>query len=164
VENHLALICSQTGKLVWRRGWKINLAQTPPKLENYHGARHIHPKLIELGFIMYYQNMKESGHPRLWMNLSYIHLHGYTNTFGKWYQRYNRDYVTDDPKKVFHSMRHTVTDTLKQAGVIESVIAELVGHSNGGSMTMGRYGKRYQPKVLLEALKKLDYAIVATKG
>ena len=27
------------------------------------------------------------------------------------------------------------------------------------SMTMGRYGKRYQPKVLLEALMKLDYKI-----
>jgi hypothetical protein len=26
-------------------------------------------------------------------------------------------------------------------------------------MTMGRYGKRYQPKVLLEALLKLDYGI-----
>lgn len=56
----------------------------------------------------------------------------------KWYQRYNRHYVTNDPKKEFHSMRHLVTDTLKQAGVIETVIAELVGHSNSGSMTMGR--------------------------
>jgi integrase len=60
---------------------------------------------------------------------------------------------------VFHSFRHTVTDTLKQAGVSETVIAEIVGHSNSGSMTMGRYGKRYQPKVLLEALLKLDYGI-----
>ena len=56
-------------------------------------------------------------------------------------------------------MRHRATDTLKQAGVLEAIIAELVGHSNGGSETMGRYGKRYQPKVLLEALKKLDYGI-----
>lgn len=118
----------------------------------------VHQKLIELGLIRYYETMKEAGQPRLWMNLSYIHLHGYTNTFGKWYQRFNREYVTDDPKKVFHSMRHLVTDTLKQAGVSESLIAEIVGHSHGAnSMTMGRYGKRYQPKVLLDALMKLDY-------
>lgn len=117
----------------------------------------VHPKLIELGFIRFYENIKESGNPRLWMNLSYIHLHGYTNTFGKWYQRFNREYVTEDSKKVFHSMRHLVTDTLKQAGVLESVIAEIVGHTNEGSETMGRYGKRYQPKVLLEAMLKLDY-------
>ncbi len=119
----------------------------------------VHPKLIELGLIRYYESVRESNNPRLWMNLSYIHLHGYTNTFGKWYQRYNREYVTDDPKKVFHSMRHLFTDTLKQAGVQDTLISELVGHSTSGSMTMGRYGKRYQPKVLLEALEKLDYGI-----
>jgi len=117
----------------------------------------VHPKLIELGFIRYFEAMRDTGQPRLWMNLSYIRLHGYTNSFGKWYQRYNREHVTDDPKKVFHSMRHLVTDTLKQAGVLESVIAELVGHTNEGSETMGRYGKRYRPVVLIEALMKLEY-------
>lgn len=119
----------------------------------------LHPKLIELGFIRYYEDIKERKHTRLWMNLAFINLHGYTNSIGKWYARFNREYVTDDPKKVFHSMRHTVTDRLKQAGVTETVIAELVGHSNGGSMTMGRYGKRYQPKVLLDALMQLDYGV-----
>jgi integrase len=84
-------------------------------------------------------------------------VHG--NSFSNWYQRFNRINVTDDPKKVFHSFRHTVTDTLKQAGVSETVIEEIVGHSNSGSMTMGRYGKRYQPKVLMDALLKLDYGI-----
>ena len=123
----------------------------------------IHPKLIELGLIRYYEGMKESNHPRLWMLLSYIHLHGYTNTFGKWYQRFNREYVTEDPKKVFHSMRHLVTDTLKQAGVQDTLISELVGHSTSGSMTMGRYGKRYQPKVLLDALVQLDYGVTVPK-
>lgn len=119
----------------------------------------VHPKLIELGLIRYYETMKDTGQPRLWMNLSYIHLHGYTNTFGKWYQRFNREFVTEDPKRVFHSMRHLVTDTLKQVGVQEAIIAEIVGHTNEGSETMGRYGKRYQPKILLEALTKLDYGV-----
>ena len=117
----------------------------------------VHPKLIELGFIRYFEAMRDTERPRLWMNLSYIRLHGYTNSFGKWYQRYNREYVTEDSKKVFHSMRHLVTDTLKQAGVLESIIAEIVGHTNEGSETMGRYGKRYRPKVLIEALRKLEY-------
>jgi hypothetical protein len=49
--------------------------------------------------------------------------------------------------------------TLKQVGELDTVIAELVGHSNGGSETMGRYGKRYKPKVLLEALEQLNYGI-----
>jgi integrase len=119
----------------------------------------IHPNLLNLGLIEYVNEIKKKKLPRLWMNLTYCEIAGYSNIFGKWYQRYNRSYVTADPLKVFHSMRHTVTDMLKQASVIETVIAELVGHSNNASMTMGRYGKRYQPKVLLDALMKLDYGI-----
>jgi integrase len=122
----------------------------------------IHPVLVELGLLDYVENIRNSNNPRLWMNLGWTDITGYGNSFCKWYQRFNRIKVTDDPKKVFHSMRHLVTDTLKQAGVLETVIAELVGHSNGGSMTMGRYGKRYQPKVLLEAMMKLDYEVMPT--
>jgi integrase len=117
----------------------------------------VHQKLIELGLMDYVDGIRKSGNPRLWMNLSYIHLHGYTNTFGKWYQRYNREYVTEDPKKVFHSMRHAAADMLKQKGVSEALIAEILGHAHA-SITTGRYGKRYQPKVLLDALEQLDYA------
>jgi integrase len=128
------------------------------RLKNSASARMIplHPKLIDLGLIRYYEAMKEAMKPRLWMNLEHIRLHGYTNGIGKWYARYNRDYVTEDPKKVFHSMRHTVADMLKQKGVSEGVIAEALGHAHK-SITSSRYGKRYQPKVLLDALVQLDY-------
>jgi len=66
--------------------------------------------------------------------------------------------MTTDKAKVFHSLRHTVTDTLKQAGIQEVLISEIMGHAND-SMTMSRYGKRYQPRVLLEALMHLDYRV-----
>jgi hypothetical protein len=39
VENQLGGDYCQTGKLTWRQRWQINLAATPHKLENYHGAR-----------------------------------------------------------------------------------------------------------------------------
>jgi integrase len=115
----------------------------------------IHPTLQGRGFLDYVRLMKEADHPRLWMNLE-LERDGYGHHFGKWYQRHNRQYVTTDPLKVFHSFRHTVANTLKQAGVAESVIAEILGHANH-SITTGRYGKRYRPSVLLDALMKLDY-------
>jgi len=118
----------------------------------------VHPVLLSCGFIGYVEKMLKAGSPRLWMNLNWREADGYSNAFGKWYQRFNREYVTDDPQKVFHSMRHLVTDRLKQAGVQEIVIAEIIGHAND-SMTTGRYGKRYQPKVLLDALVQLDYGV-----
>jgi integrase len=140
--------------------WCFNINdEKDKKLKNNASKRvvPIHPILISSGLIKYVESIQKSGTPRMWMNLSWREADGYSNSFGNWYRRFNREYITEDSCKVFHSFRHTFTDTLKQAGVIETVIAELVGHSNSGSETMGRYGKRYQPKVLLEALMKLDY-------
>lgn len=116
----------------------------------------VHPKLIESGFLQYVEGMK--GYPRLWMKLSWRKEDGYSNGFGNWFRRFNRQHVTDDPQKVFHSFRHNVADTLKQKGVSEAAIAELLGHAHA-SITTSRYGKRYQPKVLLDALEQLDYGV-----
>jgi integrase len=141
--------------------WCISInGENDKRLKNLASQRIIplHPVLLDNGFLRYVEQVKAAGNPRLWMNLAWTDVNGYSNGIGKWYQRFNREYVTDDPKKVFHSMRHTVADTLKQRGIQEAVIAEIVGHTND-SMTMGRYGKRYQPRVLLEALVLLDYGI-----
>ena len=118
----------------------------------------VHPTLLSCGFIRYVDSLRKAGVPRLWMDLRWRPSDGYSNALGKWFQVFNRRHVTDDPKKVFHSMRHTLADSLKQAGIQEVVIAEILGHAND-SMTTGRYGKRYQPRVLLDALEKLDYGI-----
>jgi integrase len=143
--------------------WCISINdQHDKRLKNASSRRviPIHPKLMELGFLDHVNKVRTAGHPWLWMNLTWMDIHGYSNGFGKWYQRFNRVHVTRDPKRVFHSFRHLVTDMMKQAGVQDTLIAEIVGHSHGShTMTMGRYGKRYQPKVLLEALKRLDYGI-----
>ena len=130
------------------------------KVKTLSGKRMVpvHPVLLSLGIIGYVQRMQNDGVPRLWMNLNWRKADGYSNAFGKWFQRFNREHVGDDPQKTFHSFRHTVANTLKQAGVQEIVIAEIIGHAND-SMTMSRYGKRYQPKVLLEAMQHLDYGL-----
>lgn len=117
----------------------------------------IHPDLVKAGLLEYVESAKQK-HQRLWPALN-KRRDGYAHDFGKWFQQYNRKFITDEPRKVFHSLRHSFVDHLKQKRVEESLIAELVGHSTSGSMTMGRYGKRYQPKVLLEALMQLNYGV-----
>lgn len=117
----------------------------------------IHPALITLGFLEHVASMKATGHNRLWMNLHWRKEDGYGNAFGKWFQRFNRQHVTTDPLKSFHSLRHTFADTLKQQGEQEALISELMGHANG-SITTGRYGKRYRPHALLEAVSRLSYS------
>lgn len=118
----------------------------------------VHANLLKLGILGYRDKLKALKCPRMWMNLKRRDADGYGSAFGKWFQRFNREHVTTDKAKVFHSLRHTVTDTMKQAGIQEVVISEIMGHAND-SMTMSRYGKRYQPKVLLEALMHLDYDV-----
>lgn len=116
----------------------------------------IHPTLLSCGFIEYVEHLRKDGAPRLWMDLRWRPSDGFSNALGKWFQVFNRKYITTDKKKVFHSMRHTVANTLKQAGIQEVMISEIMGHATD-SMSMSRYGKSYQPKVLLEAMMKLDY-------
>jgi integrase len=133
------------------------------KLKNPSSKRivPIHPVLSKLGLLQFIQQLKNSGQDRLWPNLK-KRRDGYAQDFGRWYQVFNRENITDDPKKVFHSFRHTITNNLKQRGIEESIIAEIVGHATG-SITMSRYGKRYEPKKLMDALKKLDYGIEIDK-
>jgi len=109
----------------------------------------VHPVLIQLGFIDFVKSLSEQ--EKLWKNLKRRESDGYCSSLGNWFQRFNRQFITKDPLKSFHSLRHTFADTLKQKGVQEVLIAELMGHANQ-SITTGRYGKRYQPKVLLEAI------------
>ena len=117
----------------------------------------IHPTLIQLGFLNYVNELRRKKKKRLWENLK-KGRDGYGQQFQRFYGRFNRRYITDDKQKVFHSLRHNFTNNLKQHGVEESKIAELVGHSVA-SITLSRYGKPYEPQVLLESLKLLDYGI-----
>lgn len=121
----------------------------------------IHPVLIDIGFLDYYQSVKDQ--PRLWMNLT-KGVKGYVKNFSYWFlgsrgrEGFLRTYMTSDSKKTFHSFRHTFINTLKQLEVQEVIISEIVGHENE-SITTGRYGKKYEPLKYLEKMELLDYGV-----
>ena len=141
--------------------------ENPKKLKNKASARviPIHPKLIELGLIEFMQKQKKSKVVRLFPELT-LRIDGFYRKPGRWFnESYLRKKVgIKDPEKSFHSFRHTVIDGLKQKGVGESYISEYVGHSSGDSETFGRYGKQYQPKVLMqEVVERIDYGMIFQK-
>lgn len=89
--------------------------------------------------------------------------HTYSHAASRWFNdRYKKQIgltTQDGKKKTYHSFRHLVQDWLKQKLISGIVIDELVGHAVQGE-SMGRYGKRFSAKVLLEeAVLKLDYGI-----
>ena len=119
----------------------------------------IHPTLVRLGLLGYVQKRracKSRENNRLWFSLVFKPGYGYGHDYSKSVGNFKKRYVSDDERKVFHSFRHNFTDNLKQQGIQESMIAELVGHSVK-SVTFGRYGKDYNPSIMLESLAKLDY-------
>ena len=117
----------------------------------------IHPVLIRIGFLRYVDECRRKGQERLWPGLS-RGKNGYSTAFEHWYTKYNRKYVSQEREKVFHSGRHLVSHTLKNAEVDLEIREAILGHEENALSR--RYGKTFKPRVLLRALKKLDYADV----
>jgi integrase len=152
---HLEDIREESG--VWV--FDIN-AKGEKKLKNPGSARlvPIHPFLLnDLKLLRYVESLRRRGETRLFPELRQ-RREGYGQTVSKWFGRYKRSCGVTDKDKVFHSFRHTFTHSLKQNDVNEVMISELVGHAVN-SITMSRYGKRYDPIKLFEAIKKLKYNI-----
>ena len=106
----------------------------------------LHPAIAD-GFLKYLKTIiEERVFPELKKSRD-----GYGSVPSKWFSRFRKKLKLEKP---FHSFRHTTANILKQKGVEPEVISALLGHSDN-SMSTGRYGKPYEPKVLLEAVKVL---------
>lgn len=136
------------------------------KLKNKSSRRVIplHDFLVnDMNLPGYVEQMKAQGHARLFPELK-KRKEGHGKTASSWFGRYREKCgvgggTENTGKKDFHSFRHTVGNFLKQSGVEQSVISELLGHSVG-SITLRRYGKRYIPRVVKEeAVDRLNYGI-----
>jgi integrase len=129
----------------------------------------IHSELIRLGLLRHVEKLRKSGQTRLFPELK-ARRDGYGQTVSKWFARYREQCGITEEGKVFHSFRHTVIDQLKQAGIAKEKIAALVGHEDE-SITFGRYGKDFQPAVMLGVVETLKFNCLeadcdehATKG
>ncbi len=117
----------------------------------------VHPSLIKIGFLDYVSAVRAKGFPRLWMCLEQRE-DNYGKKFSAFFQRLNRKYITEDPRKVFHSFRHGFASQLKEKGARAEIIAELLGHSHG-SITLDRYGKPFSIKTLYDSMRMLDFPL-----
>lgn len=115
----------------------------------------IHPRLIELGLMSYVEDLRKAKHRMMFPTLSRHELNGYSHAVTKWFSEH-KSALGFGNKHTFHSFRHTVADTLKQAGVEEAHLNAIMGHT-GGSMSIVRYGKDYKPDVLLPIISKLNF-------
>ncbi len=114
----------------------------------------IHPKLIELGFLDYAKNVTTE---RLWSQLK-MGPNGYSHYFSRLFGIYKRKHISNDHKKVFHSLRKTFARTLNEAGISDELIGALLGHSPKNKVTEIYTGKK-PVKILNDVIVKLAYDI-----
>ena len=116
----------------------------------------IHPCILAENFLDYWAEKFEEGQERLFPDIKREKFNGYGRQVSKYFSKWNRRYITKDPLLTLYSGRHSIANELKQCGVASEVISELLGHQIE-SITISRYGKRYRPEILLEAIKKLPW-------
>ena len=139
------------------------------QLKSKNAARLIpvHPFLIELGLLRYAQELKDKGKARLFPELT-IRRDGYGQDVSRWFngngtspgyrQRCGIVAADDEPKKDFHSFRHTFIDLMVGKRVDLNLLHKLDGHKLE-SMTLDRYGKGRSlvPAMLEEVISKADF-------
>lgn len=126
------------------------------KLKNATSRRRIplHTSLLDCGFLDYLESVRERRFlfPDLKPNPR-GKLGGYFSTFFSKYLRHQAGIT--DPRKVFHSFRHTFKDVCRSVGIDEAVHDALTGHT---APSAGRkYGNdQYPLPPLFEALDRFE--------
>ena len=117
----------------------------------------VHPELEKLGLLKHVNKLRIKKEKQLFPELP-RQRDGYSQTPSKWFGKFKVKVGITSQFKVFHSFRHTVANTLKQADVPRDQAAEILGHDRGKDVTYGRYGKSSEAKRQLEVIKKLDFS------
>ena len=118
----------------------------------------VHPQLEALGLLDHVSQLKEKKESRLFPELS-KNRDGYSQVASRWFGKFKRQVGIASPTKVFHSFRHTVSNTLKQSGVPKDKAAEVLGHDRGKDVTYGRYGKPTEATRQFDVILNLDYEL-----
>jgi integrase len=87
----------------------------------------VHSELVKCGFLEYVAGRDG----RLFPDLKPDSKGKITDSFSKRWTRYRRNLGITDPRKVFHSFRHSFKEACRAAGMSEEVHDALTGHSNG---------------------------------
>jgi len=113
----------------------------------------LHHALIELGLLPHVESVRTTGANRLFPELETVRgKQGHAPS--KWFGRYKTKKGITDPRKTFHSFRHTLIDDLRDAGVQDSLIKRIAGHEDG-AVTFSIYGSRSPLKAMAEAMSQI---------
>jgi integrase len=117
----------------------------------------IHSSLIQLGFMEYVEEIKASGHARLFPTLKHG-ANGFSDAVGKVFSRLVTKAGLTDPALVLHSLRHGGISKLIGAGCAQNLCEIIAGHSAANVQGQTYVHRETIPLSLLrEGLEKLRY-------
>lgn len=142
--------------------WFVDL--TGRKLKNRQSQRPvpIHKALIDAGFVKYALDMQRRGEAYLFPELPHDPTEALSSsrTFTKWWGMWcerngGAGSGINDPKKTFHSFRHSFKRACRDAGLDEEIHDLLTGHK--GVSVGRRYGQGAGLKILSAAMERISY-------
>lgn len=138
---HINTLVNQAGKRVKNRSSRRKLP--------------LHPELVRCGLLAYVDEQRKNDGDRLFPDLRPSASGQVTGNWSKWWARYTDDIGITDPRKVFHSFRHTFKRACRAAQFLEEAHDALTGHT---SASVGRkYGDGVPLEVLHDAISKVTY-------
>ena len=105
------------------------------KTTSSHRRVAVHPELIRLGLMEYAAARPKGG---LLFDVKPGPHGKLSGSFSKWWARFSDECGVTDPRKTFHSLRHSASDALRRAECPEDVKDSILGHS--GASVGRRYG------------------------
>jgi integrase len=116
----------------------------------------VHPRLLDLGFLKYVEARRAAGAERLF-DLTQSATGKWTKELSRRVNRYVDRVVTDDPRYVFHSMRHEFKDRAEET-ISTRVHDRITGHSP--TTVGGRYGLGASIDLIAREIEKLDLSFI----
>ena len=114
----------------------------------------IHPRLIEWGFLEYFDRIHREGHERLWPDLERSKTGRYGDNVTKWFKRHMVQCGAETGKGALHRLRHSWSQECRRAGIRWDAHKVLGGWGTG---EVGEaYGNYTQPE-LAEYIAKLEF-------
>jgi len=162
---HIVDICKDSETGFWVFDFNQNDAEvTLKRLKKPYHKRlvPIHPILIDLGFIKFFEKMKKKEATRLFPELPYTKDGNYGDKAQKWF---NNTYTNSlncgisTRKTSFHSLRHNfITYLTTKLNVPEIVFAHYVGQTAQGGVTTARYSKPVGIIEINNLFKRINYS------
>jgi len=148
----------------WRIMIRIGRGRTDQRLKNKFSNRSIpmHPRLIELGFLDYLEDVRSLGFDRVFPSLRWTEAAGYGDTVSDMFSTYLRGKVKiDNPRKVFHSFRHYFCTQAKNYTDEDRVrVFDLTGHAREGEFDI-TYARELYFEIKMKVLMKITMPEIA---